>query len=1203
MRPIAFFLGVFLCMLTVFLLATGELQRWFSPEQGNEVRLVTRDASSYSATPGKNTLEFDFYNVKLGRRNFTIRAELGQGEFGKSGARIDELQEVHLKDGLIEVPVYEGKQLSPPSATEEGRPLDQILLQFRRAVYRREGGLTQGKGNIEVLLEDGHGTTNEGTEFYFRELRFSNDADAEGKDAYRLESSDAVTIDSRQLVVESPSGFTGMVRGRGIDKLTFLPPVAAYLDPGAMALFAKSVPDAPRNAAPKTTQDAASTAKEVVAITCQGPLELDFTGSAQQPPEIGPTAKERVKDPPIAITFEKDVTVYRTTEVQRGLKPPPPAGDVFKCQRLVLEVDTSTSHAVPTRALATWEGGRVRSEIVRGGKTSILECDELEWRGPLPENRGGGGGGAIPPVFSQAVFKGKPTLRGEGLELIAKEAVFRPEEDRLFLQDVEGHLKRARSRARVGDAPRPQAADLEAPHAGSRGLATASGDPRGTLRPASVNKRETADIAIDFTAEAVEMTFAAPAEGDDKTVSNLVARSTPPHGVVLTGRPAEGAVARTSPAVPPAGGMLRAAGERLTYGESKKVITLEGRPQALPFLSLGSSRIEAERIHLLREEGLAWFENRVSAQLQSQDFPRMGAQEPKDRVESAPPKLEAFALEAGYLEVRFEEDRDGLGLLTALARGEGNAPLTLRTLVGPQVRLRGSELQLDASQDLLRVWGDAAPSPQGRATLEFDGGMLAARNINLDRSRWRCELREDAEVRFDSRERTSLGPQFDLLADKADLEFLQGFSGLDSAGAAAGTAVSARGDSFLSRLAAVRKFSASGGEARPLQLTGTGFTLRGEEAAWTADSQELRFFGSGWQEIEVQQGSLSGPVRAKQVVYDARRQLLTLSGSVRGRLKQGATGRSVQGKEAAQAPQSQPSVWEFETSALDLEMQGNDVGGDRPASSWQLKTLSAHEKVLLSSRENGLQIRGDDLRYDVASGTVRVYSKDGRPQTVLHYKDELPPLERQPSEVDGPREPNEAEGRIDKILAQEIWVFLFEREAPTSQAAKTGAPAMHPGAVERRTVLHFLGDVICTFHPRKSPHNTSSGGDPAAPWKVVADRVTAHLNPSEASKGLKAILWALASSADSNPGNRKGSNVVITTGPYQATAVTAEYRESECRVTLVGNPASIAHVDRGLRESSPVIVISMPRDQVIYDKQSTVSAPEPWPGVPRLPNW
>ena len=143
-------------MLAFFVVATGELDQWISKKQDTPQPggLVSANPANAVEDGEKNILDFDFWNVKVGRRNFSIRAELVSGNLG-DGSRIDELERLRLRDGSIEIPLYESEGLATagdrdgedPSTRADAEP-ERLVLEFERAVYHRSGGLVKGSGEI-----------------------------------------------------------------------------------------------------------------------------------------------------------------------------------------------------------------------------------------------------------------------------------------------------------------------------------------------------------------------------------------------------------------------------------------------------------------------------------------------------------------------------------------------------------------------------------------------------------------------------------------------------------------------------------------------------------------------------------------------------------------------------------------------------------------------------------------------------------------------------------------------------------------------------------------------------------------------------------------------------------------------------------------------------------------------------------------------
>ena len=105
MKAIAFFFVVFLSMLSAFLLATGEVQRWITGEPG----LGTSESPPWIGmdpdTDSENRLDFPFWDVDAGRLSFTIKAELSQENFDVKN-QLDNIDHLTLRNGVLEIPLH-----------------------------------------------------------------------------------------------------------------------------------------------------------------------------------------------------------------------------------------------------------------------------------------------------------------------------------------------------------------------------------------------------------------------------------------------------------------------------------------------------------------------------------------------------------------------------------------------------------------------------------------------------------------------------------------------------------------------------------------------------------------------------------------------------------------------------------------------------------------------------------------------------------------------------------------------------------------------------------------------------------------------------------------------------------------------------------------------------------------------------------------
>ena len=1139
MKAAAFFIVVFLSMLGLFIVATGEFKHWFGDSAGRQVGLrVSRNVAEDEA--GKNYLDFDFWNVKLGRRNFTLRAELPRGDL-KDGARIDELDSLKLKNGVIDIPIYEGDRIVPAKG-EDNKPKG-LLLEFASAVYHRTGGLVKGSGLVTVTLRNGRGTMHGGTTFHFEELLFKNEAQASEKARFLLSSKKPVFIKSPYLEVYSPAGLDGRSGSSGMEALSFNPPVYTYLDPDVAGGLTLS--EAGKRPSPTARR------KEKVVITCGGPLDLQFSRSPQ-----GGTGREAT-----FITFKKDVVIFRGVQPESAGAAPVIGNTRFECQKLELEIDDRRKNPTPRRALATWEGGRVRARIARDARTYLLDGDKLEW-----VNVAGAVGGDPGGRTFEGVLTGRPTLQGPDVDFVAERAIMRPQTEKLFLQDVSGSFKMTGKEEHRGKA-RSRAEKFVAQHEGD------SGDSKEAGRKRQTKGRDELD-QLDFDADEVEVAFnGMEEEGKEKgALAYFIARSNNARGVVLRSKGRKRGVSRDGDNGS-AEHQFQASGKKLTYHAGLQQATLEGTEKEFPRLSQGESWIEARKINLIVDGGPegAWFEGSVTAKVDLDDFRPQGPTEGEDGPkEPKSPTPRVVEIQSDYLGLLFE---GGKALQKALARGDGIRPVRLTTRSGGLYRFSAPEVQMLARQKTFELTG----TQKQRAQLEKKGGVVLAGKIRFDQESRRCALTNDVEVRLYRGDKITPRPDLLLQAARADVEFEEGVEGAEPGGEDAG--------GVLRDLRSIKALTASSAAGAPLTVSGRSFEMRGEKASWTSSGRKLRFFGNGLQSMQLDHEELRGPVRAREIVYDEQDHSVTMRSEVRGELSQGAH-RDKDGGLGGK-PSGQKMTWEFETSELKIRLGKNKEG------QFQLSGIAAKDKVLLYNREMAILLRGDDFLYDRKQNRVKIFSRDGRRQTLQHFKDGLAAAGVLDGEKAGEKPKAE---RVDTIDAQEIEAYLYEAASKTK------------GATPRRMVLvGFKRNVMANFYVAGKPQPQAPPGAGAGKhWQVVAQRLTLHVNPAAGPTAGQRLPWAIASNIVGTDGGRLGGNVTINSGPYQAYAERVEYHSSPKRLVLIGTrnaPATIA--DRrpqkrrpGFREQAPVIIIRKPKEEIEIEYLNRLEDEEPWPGVP-----
>ena len=240
------------------------------------------------------------------------------------------------------------------------------------------------------------------------------------------------------------------------------------------------------------------------------------------------------------------------------------------------------------------------------------------------------------------------------------------------------------------------------------------------------------------------------------------------------------------------------------------------------------------------------------------------------------------------------------------------------------------------------------------------------------------------------------------------------------------------------------------------------------------------------------------------------------------------------------APEKKELVWDFETSILEIALR---EAGD----TFELASATARDKVHLENDELGAQLLGDDLHFDAASRRIRVFSPNGRPQTLIcdaaAVRKGAPPSET--------AEGGSAE-RSHKITSQEIWLIFYRNPAPA------------PGEPRDWVLATFEKDVIGSFHVPPDGELPRSG-DVTDTWKMVSERLAVHIDPSEREEAAgtgpspRTVRWAVAT-----------GNVDFSSGTVRATCDKAVYEGASSRVTLLGSPARLSRENRRVFEDPEI---------------------------------
>ncbi|MGQ9590878.1 MAG: hypothetical protein ACUVYA_11350, partial [Planctomycetota bacterium] len=728
------------------------------------------------------------------------------------------------------------------------------------------------------------------------------------------------------------------------------------------------------------------------------------------------------------------------------------------------------------------------------------------------------------------------------MTLFADRAVLFLDRNRVLLESVRGELAYALAKdasgrgdgaaKRASKAPQEEPWDDELSAGGARAPEAKAerGEDRGAKRTPSLPSR------WNLRADEAEFFFSGGSPGA-ASFSRFVARSKAPNGVTIESAPPQTEPPAGAPEVP----RVRLSGDALAYDEAERTVTFEAGEGRKPRIAFGTDWIEARKVHAFVDEDAARFEGDVRGGIADLSALSSGSG-------AEPLRIANVELFAASLTVRRDRETGRIRELWA-SGGEGN-PAAISSSGDPRFRLSGSELLWNEERRVAQVRGRAESGADRpvRARVEFEGGELAADRILFDHERWCAQLADGVAIRaFECTE--SAGDREEVLSVQAAKALVQFYPKLEPRGP--------QGAGAFEHLARVERVHARGAPERPIEIRGPTFAGRAEECAFDGGASELRFFGEGFQEVEILRDDFRGPVRAREISYREAEDKVVLRGGVRGDLVQSplaaepAPELSSARLQPAAAKPGEPGgqlPWTFETNELVVWL-------DRaaPGARVKLRALEASDKVLLRNEALRLQLRGDDLRYEEATRKIHVFSRDGRPQTLLcdRYGSASAP-------------PSEAGDSAHKIGAQEIWILLYENpHAPL----RSGEPTSW-------LLVEFQRDVMASFHVPFSQTQNVRAREFGDTWKLVADKLALHIDASRFSAGDGAladlVAWALAS-----------GKVVFNAGIYQATADRALYEDGPHRLTLSGSPARLTR-DGAPAESSPEITIRKVGDVLEY---------------------
>ena len=266
MRSAIFFFVVFALMLAALYLFVETPDRPPVPAPG--VAEGTGPTPAVSDDPAgdnqKNIIEFPVMDPEKGRLLWKIKGELPGGEYTPGG--IEEPKQIALKNGVLQIPVYDDTAEGLPEGI---RRITEVTLTFADMEYKAAEGSRELARLEETirLFGGGEGRADDGTRITFEELVIKIHR---RPSELHLSSTKKISITNDLLKMRSPNGMEASIRGGSdIERVTFRPPVVAFVNSNSAQLFSIDAPSSKESVE--------------IAITSRGPLELDRTAT---PPRI-----------------------------------------------------------------------------------------------------------------------------------------------------------------------------------------------------------------------------------------------------------------------------------------------------------------------------------------------------------------------------------------------------------------------------------------------------------------------------------------------------------------------------------------------------------------------------------------------------------------------------------------------------------------------------------------------------------------------------------------------------------------------------------------------------------------------------------------------------------------------------------------------------------------------------------------------------
>ncbi len=1075
-----------------------------------------------------------------------------------------------LTDGKLHIPIYNEslikhansqKNQGTPTENQEDQegnstPKDPknesadlkpiyFIFEFDRAEYfAGEDKNNPDKQGTFIFSEGGRGYGDDGTEILFEELTVKMDEEfyevisgapvpkpKEGEETelefksrkvFKLATDKPVTIKHALTEIYSPKGIKSQLQERDkLQRVIFNPPVTAYIDPtSAATIFDLDLPELNSNKAAKKSEDGKKDDPKFskVAVICDGPLILDRTSV------------------PGTIQFKKDVYIYPSAKALAGARPER-EDTWFHCQNLDLVLTDPRKKVKGKKtppfssAIASWPGDRIKGMY----EGFPFEGDSLTWKvlehaGPILNSK---------DIPSEAILKGRPKFGNadQDFEFSSDLARLKLNERKAYLSDnIKGTIKIPQD---LLDESKESSTDSNS--------ASAQGSETKTSNTsvADANKAEDSKEkwrvglpkSLSYSADEVEIFFKQKSDDEDsskeesvkekpsklegeglKGISRFIARSKREDGLVIQG------VGDTK---------FQLQGRELDYQKEQSRVTLTGGKSVPPQFTHTSCVGTAKKIELFLKKNILRFEDEVTLNGNVEELKELVGAESKSSSKSDPEMLQILSevIDVNFLIPKEDKKDEKIQIYSVSARTKGNRPVSLTPI---EQSNSSSKAKKSSKKDSYRIEGpnllwtkkdhkifmkaeEIGGKGSGRLAqpqLSFKGGVLKAHELEFDQKKWMANLNNGVTITSDgdpseseTANNRSVGPGSPsanskamlIACDRAKVEFFKDFKPASK---------SQFEDENFKR---IKRINAWRGEDKPITIDREDYSAEAQRATWISDTGKLHLFGNGLQKFKRGKDST---LMAEDITFHhmGNKGQIQLLRNVEGRIRL----ESQDGESSSNS--SKPLDWEFNCPNLTVDVK-------KAPNQKELELVGMHvsEKIFLECKEKGIQLHGDDLKYNHAEKVIRIYSEHGRYQTLHHTR-------KYNSESGVPQVVT------NKIDAREVRVWYLENPAPIGRGVQKND----------QVVVKFEKDVIGTFYAPEALSSLVPASDSRSAqtqleeWKLRANELLLRIQKTPDNKPMFPYAYA-------------EGEVDFTSGKKRAMAQEAHFKQDRKSLILKGD--------------------------------------------------